>query len=209
MYDSTCLCQFGSSYYPFAIQPNISHDLTFFATMPKKSRIFFFSENPNEHLVLHIFYSQPLKVRPYIDGIPLAGPDANPSLELDAIPLPSHPHGAHAQNPQEKRFYLKMNGGATGMTEGQSIFLQTIEVVKLSMTAEVSVADFDGDSFVSNLATLLGIDPARIRVADAQVRGGAHSGPQPLKPGIRARPPRPTPNPNITRPMSRRYTVYA
>jgi hypothetical protein len=36
MYDNTCKCQFGHSFYPFSIQPNISHDLTIFATMPKK-----------------------------------------------------------------------------------------------------------------------------------------------------------------------------
>ena len=168
MYDNTCKYQFGHSFYPFSIQPNISHDLTIFATMPKKSRVFFFSDNPNEHLVLHMFYQQPLKIRPYINGQPLGGPDATPSLELNDIPLSTHPHGAHAQNPQARRFYIKMNGAADGMTLGQSIFLQTIEVVKVSMTADVTVAEFDGDEFVGNLATLLSIDPARIRVADVR-----------------------------------------
>lgn len=162
MYDNTCKCQFGSSFYPFAIQSNDTYDLTMYATMPKKSRVFFFTDNPNEWLRLQIFYNQPLKIRPYING------EFSPDWERDAVPATSEPHGIHAQNPQERRFYIMLRGGVDGMTLGQSIFLQTIEVVKVSMTLDVPVSEFDGDDFVSNLATLLQIDPTRIRVVDVQ-----------------------------------------
>ena len=40
--------------------------------------------------------------------------------------------------------------------------------VKVSMNVEVPVAEFDQVNFASNLATLLGIDPSRIRVADVR-----------------------------------------
>ena len=58
--------------------------------------------------------------------------------------------------------------------DGRTILLQTIEVVKVSMTTDIPVSEFDKpgvkDGFVNNLATLLGIDPTRIRVAAVAVR---------------------------------------
>ena len=72
--------------------------------MPKKSRLFFFAEMPNEWVLLQIFYSQPLKLRPYIDGA------FDPQWERDAIPDRTDIHGAHAQNPQERRLYILLRG---------------------------------------------------------------------------------------------------
>merc|ERR1719271_1549113 len=69
------------------------------------------------------------------------------------------------QDPQERVVYVLLRGGFGALEGANQVFLQTIEVVKVSMTVEVPVAEFDQAGFESNLATLLGIDPARIRVA--------------------------------------------
>jgi hypothetical protein len=127
--------------------------------MPKKSRIFFFSDDPEEYALMQIFYQQPLKIRPYING------NFDAMAERAVIPRTNDVHGAHAQNPQERRFYILMRGQPGGMTNGNSIFLQTLEVVKVTMTLDVTVEQFDQTSFVDNLATLLGIDPSRVRIA--------------------------------------------
>ena len=41
--------------------------MTVFATMPKKSRIYFFSDDESESTLVQIFYNQPLKIRPFIN----------------------------------------------------------------------------------------------------------------------------------------------
>ena len=58
-----------------------------------------------------------------------------------------------------------MRGGESGMTDGRLIFFITLEVVKVTMTLDIPVSEFDQEGFVDNLATFLGIDPTRIRVA--------------------------------------------
>jgi hypothetical protein len=120
MFDNTCKCQFGDVFMPFSIQPSETYDMTIFATMPKKSRIFFFSDDPEEYALMQIFYQQPLKIRPYING------NFDAMAERAVIPRTNDVHGAHAQNPQERRFYILMRGQPGGMTNGNSIFFRRL-----------------------------------------------------------------------------------
>ena len=100
MYDNTCKCQFGSTFYPFAVQPNEAHDFTLFAEMPLTQRLFFFSEDPEEYVKMSFFFNRPLKLRVYV-GENLV---FDPQLELDSSPDETvAAHGAHFQDPQARR----------------------------------------------------------------------------------------------------------
>jgi hypothetical protein len=157
-------CEFGNSFYPAAVHVGQSYDFTIPATMPKKSRLHFFSEDESEWVILNIYFNQPLQIRIYRDGV-----KAGELLSRDEIPTSSDAHGAHAQDPQAKRFHILLKGRAGGYTGTGGLFLQTIEVVQVSMSLAVPVSEFDSNNFIGNLATLLGIDPTRIKVVDVRV----------------------------------------
>ena len=169
MGDDFCpVCAFGASHYPFLVRVRESYAITLFNAVPQRQRLFFMSEDPTEWVILRIFLRSPLKVRPYdIDGY--FNTDLERDHEPDGSDIEGYPHGSYMQNPQERIFVVVLRGGYEATTKGANlVFLQTIEVVKVSMNVEVPVAEFDQVDFASNLATLLGIDPSRIRVADVR-----------------------------------------
>lgn len=71
-----------------------------------------------------------------------------------------NPHGSYYWNQSLSTLFVKMLGG-------QSVELRTERVVQVNMRLALTIDQFYADQFVANLASLLLIDPSRIRVAQA------------------------------------------
>lgn len=137
MYDDVACprgCEFGNSFYPMAVAVNDGYTLIIPSSMPQKQKLHFFSSDATEFVVVKLYFSSPLKVRPYINGevitelsvggdllskqVPITafGADAactKASPCADGLVLKSEtllPHGAHVQNPQEKYFTIVLRG---------------------------------------------------------------------------------------------------
>eukprot|EP00397_Hematodinium_sp_SG-2012_P000012 GEMP01000012.1.p1 GENE.GEMP01000012.1~~GEMP01000012.1.p1 ORF type:complete len:4962 (-),score=849.24 GEMP01000012.1:1054-15939(-) len=151
-------CEFGHSFYPFAILPNLRYKVEIVASMPKKSRLQWFGEE-GDYVLLTLKFTKSLQIRPYINGA------YDKSLQRNVAPTVADVHGAHMQNPQAQEFVILLKGG------GPSLFLQTVDVVQVTQTLDVPVAEFVADDFINNIALLLGISPDRIKVVD--VRAGS------------------------------------
>ena len=80
------------------------------SSMPKKSKIHFASGDLSDWVLLNIYFSQPLRIRPYLNGVYDASLErvapivCNPHVECGEV------HGAHVQNPQKKFFSIMMRG---------------------------------------------------------------------------------------------------
>jgi len=155
------------------IRPNDTYKLTMFTSPPKHHRLFWFNDNADEAIRLDIFLTQPFRLEVYVDGA-LLPEESFDTSQLDPPRLPelSDPHGSYAFDPHARRFYLVMKGGTfagrPATTGGGYVLLRMLQVVQISMQLSVKLADFDGPSIVSNLATLLQIDTSRIKIVSVQ-----------------------------------------
>lgn len=66
-------------------------------------------------------------------------------------------HGSYVWHQLHSVMYVKMKGG-------RSLEVRTEPVIEVSATLALSVEDFYADRYVENVAFVLGIDPARIKV---------------------------------------------
>ncbi|CAE8689971.1 unnamed protein product, partial [Polarella glacialis] len=154
---------------------NDLYNLTLFTSPPKHHRLFFFNDDPDS-IRLDIFLTQPFRLEVYVDGSLL--PEKTYDTAQDAagprLPKLTDPHGAYTFDPHSRRFYLIMKGGTyngrAATVGGGFVLLRMLQVVQLSMTVSVPLAQFDGPSMISNLATLLQIDPSRIKIVSVQTR---------------------------------------
>jgi len=160
----------------WSVTPGSNYNLTMFASPPKNMRLQYFDEAATSSVRLGIFLTQPFRLDVYVDGAQLGGAfDASNKRTFAGVGAPRYPalgdaHGANAFDPHERRFYLTLRGAPARLQGAGAILLRMSMVVQLSLTQTIPVADFDGDSIVYNLATLLQIPLERIKVVSVQSR---------------------------------------
>ena len=114
--------------------------------------------------VVDIALLQPYVVDVYV-GSAMEGPFTLVAPQ-DGAPTYSDAAGANAINPRARNVTAVLRGGA--LNHYMFVITPTISVtVRMAM----SLADFIGATFVANVATLLGIDASRVKIAD--VRSGS------------------------------------
>lgn len=174
--EKTCLPVGAEHDRSWKLRPNDMYNLTMFTSPPKHHRLFWFNDNPDETIRLDIFLTQPFRLEVYVDGS-LMSEDLYDTAKKSPARLPelTDPHGSYAFDPQARRFYLVMQGGffdgRAASVGGGFILLRLLQVVQVTMTVSMPLADFDSveqDKFVSNVAALLAIDPARIKIVQVQ-----------------------------------------
>lgn len=158
------------------VRPNDNYNLTMFTSPPKNHKLFFFNDNPDETIRLDIFLTQPFRLEVFVDGV-LISEDLYDTAKKTPSRLPelTDPHGSYAFDPQARRFYLVMQGGFFGgkaaTLGGGRIDLKLLQVVQITMTVSVALADFDDveqNKFINNVATLLQIPSSRIKIVSVQ-----------------------------------------
>uniref|UniRef100_A0A0G4ICS1 PA14 domain-containing protein n=1 Tax=Chromera velia CCMP2878 TaxID=1169474 RepID=A0A0G4ICS1_9ALVE len=149
------------------VTPGKEYYVTLAGVNPKSARIHFFSEDPNERILLKFFYVKPMKLHVFRSG----EQTRDQTLSYTTHPNITDPHGAHVLDPQERHFYIVLTG-APGASKGTNyVDIRTVPVVQLTMVLDVHEADFSGANLGSNIATLLALDPSRMKVADPERLG--------------------------------------
>jgi len=173
--DKGCIPDEAEQDRNWKIRPNDMYNLTMFTSPPKHHRLFWFNDNQDEAIRLDIFLTQPFRLEVYVDGA-LMPEDSYDTAKLEPPRLPelSDAHGSYAFDPHARRFYVIMKGGVFGgraaTRGGGFILLRLLQVVQISMTVAVPFSTFDGDAVINNVATLLQIDPSRIKIVSVQSR---------------------------------------
>jgi len=66
--------------------------------------------------------------------------------------------------------------GRAATTGAGFVLLRMLQVVQISMTVSVTLEEFEGPALVNNVATLLQIDPSRIKIVSVQSRAQVAAG---------------------------------
>jgi hypothetical protein len=134
-----------------------------------QNRIFFNSADPNEKLLIHLFLTRPNSHSVFVNGVEVKSktdlqPDADPKML--SLPSLSDPVGTSLFRADQKTIYLVIGGG-----------FKTFDIIRnpsvmLSMVVQPSSSgSINTRPIIQGLASLLGINPARIRVVS--VGGGS------------------------------------
>ena len=153
--DDNCAKRFFFGQYPFTLEANRQYDFVTQGSMPANTRVQFFSTDPNERVLLRIFFTDPLQIDVFVGGTLVPRQAVLPTLTTTT-------YGANVLNPQERVLYLLMRGGNDAQ---QTYDLRVTNVVQLSMSLAISLSQFYSDSLQANIATLLSIDASRIKIA--------------------------------------------
>ncbi|CAK9023775.1 unnamed protein product [Durusdinium trenchii] len=126
----------------------------------------YWNTQTTESVLLEIFYPDSRGVNVFVGNA--KKPDM--ALKLGRKPTLDDEHGAHVVDAQALRLYVTMRGSQAGFDARQDLTIRRTPTVKLKMNIEISIEEFNGPTFQTNLAILLGIPPERIIVASVQAR---------------------------------------
>eukprot|EP00930_Biecheleria_cincta_P023408 TRINITY_DN1691_c0_g3_i1.p1 TRINITY_DN1691_c0_g3~~TRINITY_DN1691_c0_g3_i1.p1 ORF type:complete len:2461 (+),score=365.35 TRINITY_DN1691_c0_g3_i1:773-7384(+) len=156
------------------ISPGDFYNLTMFTTPPKHHRLYWFNDESSDSMRLDIFLTQPFRLEVYVDGVVLPENTYDTYKKATRLPVLTDPHGSYTFDPHARRFYLIMRGGYFDNRPASRgagfVLLRLLKVVQLSLAVSVPMADFEGPAMVNNIATLLKIDPSRIKIVSVQTR---------------------------------------
>eukprot|EP00928_Gymnodinium_smaydae_P017237 TRINITY_DN16594_c0_g2_i1.p1 TRINITY_DN16594_c0_g2~~TRINITY_DN16594_c0_g2_i1.p1 ORF type:complete len:3204 (-),score=673.13 TRINITY_DN16594_c0_g2_i1:181-9792(-) len=162
---AVCPCGWDFSFYHALIKPST----TYYAeviSLPENFMLRYWSPKPDDSILLQFFYPDSRGVNVFVAGS--KKPDMD--LKLARPPTLADKHGAHLVDAQGLRFHITLRGSQAGFDGRQDIVVRRTPTVKLKMNVEISINEFNGASFQTNMAILLGIPPERIKVVAVQVR---------------------------------------
>lgn len=175
-FEDMCLPSEPEQIRTWSVKPSGRYNLTMFTSPPQNMRLQLFDEDATSSVRLAIFLTQPFRLDVYVAGARLGGAfDASSLAEFAGAGAPRYPtvndpHGTFAFDPHQRRFYITVRGAAERLTGQGAVLLRMSMVVQLSLTMSVPVTEFDGESLIDNLATLLQIDRSRIKIVSVQSR---------------------------------------
>lgn len=162
---ASCPCGWDFSFYHVLIQPDTTYYMEVLS-LPENFKLRYWNPNPTDSVLLEIFYPDSRGVNVFVGGAKT--PDM--ALKLGRKPTLDDPHGSHVVDAQALRLYVTMRGSQAGFDARQDLTVRRTPTVKLKMNIEISIVEFNGPQFQTNLAILLGIPPERIVVASVQAR---------------------------------------
>lgn len=162
-----CSCQKHFAQFTFDVEQGKQYDLHSAGVLEDRNRISFISNDPDECIVVRIFFSKPQpvsvirsstreQIQPLTDG-------SRPSLTNS-----DHFTGTNVLDPQERMLYLKLCGGVEKqfwlMYEAQIQVTAMLSMSYDEFFVNEEVGRERTELFVQNMADLLGIQYSQIRV---------------------------------------------
>lgn len=172
-FDDGCAMRFYFGQYPFLLRPGTVNHLYVPSTHPQVSRVHLFSPLATESLVLRMFVQRANSQEVWVNGVQVK---ENAASSATDFPTLADPAGTFLFDPQDKHITLTLRGGySSGAGEAGAVggwgggLATTYDIVRLSSVQlsfklAVDINSFYGENLVSNLATLLNIDPTRIKI---------------------------------------------
>ena len=160
----------GFSRFELMLEPGNDYKIKTRAAMPGTMRLTFSSwpgADPEEGMILRLFYQQPFAIKVYADGQEVAPVPRQTVFDINN--LQDHKAGDHTFDPQTRYLSLVVKGPAH---QYQMIVQQQIQVTEsLQMTPQQFYCDNNLDKFVSTMQRLLG--KAKVAVVCVTPPGGA------------------------------------
>jgi hypothetical protein len=150
-----CSCQKHFSQFHFQLQAGYHYDIETRGSIPGNTRIKFPSNDTNDAMLLRIWFTQPMEVYVFVDGLKVAPTNGTKPTIADAA-------GTNVLDPQERWLYLTVRGGSREYQLTVSDVIQVTAAIKMSR--EEFFNDQNEEVMVTNFATLLGIPAHRIKV---------------------------------------------
>ena len=187
----TCLKRLSTFFGIVAAQNE--YEITFAGTNPQSLRYHLFAQSPTDAVKIKVWYSNPQRLQVYVNDEYIedlnwvdsvhrckredcaADPDCNTDCDQYVMRYPTTEgkygyNGANAFDYKDRYLHLTVMGDAT-------VLIKTLEVVQVSMTVSLGIDDFfDQKTFVSNMAFVLGIDPARVQRVTITAGNGRRDG---------------------------------
>eukprot|EP00038_Savillea_parva_P003003 m.119932 g.119932 ORF g.119932 m.119932 type:complete len:4300 (+) comp11038_c0_seq7:960-13859(+) len=163
-----CSCQKHFAQFTFQAMANHTYDINSTGVLEDRNRISFPHPDPNFCVLVKILFSRPNPVRVTV-GAP-DGPEV-PRIMTGIRPTvdDTNPSGANLMDPQARQLFMKLCGGTS-----QQWWLVYENRVMVSAILSMTTDEFFGatqsnqrdatETFVTNIAMLLGINPSQIRV---------------------------------------------
>jgi hypothetical protein len=155
------------------------YDLNSTGVLEARNRLSFPHPDPSFCVVLHVAFSQPNLVR-VLRGSPTGAEVPRITTGVRPTTTDSNPSGANLMDPQARQLIIKVCGGAggtatSGVSTGSTFWLIIDDrLLLVSAVLAMTVDEFFAndapnqrsatETFVSNLALLLRINPSQIRV---------------------------------------------
>ena len=152
--DDHCSLMMYFPYIPFLALAGAETDLVPTGVMPSSAQITVHSPSAAEVFLLTFFYTQPMQMLAYNNGV--LG-----NQLTTRIPTVADPVGSFAFSPQARLAYVVVSGGTNNF-----FTMMANGLISVTMALAVDFATFDGANVVYYMAQLLSIDPSTIKVAD-------------------------------------------
>lgn len=165
-FDDECPLRFYFGQYPFLVIPGQVTVLALASTQPAQSRFHLFTGDASEAAIFRVFTQRPNSNNVYVAGV--AAPAKAAATALD-FPTLADARGTALFDPQSKYITFTLRGGYSDAANTAPVYdVFRLDSIQLSFKLSVDVATFYGPDLVNNLATLLGIDPDRVKVVSVQ-----------------------------------------
>ncbi|XP_068231985.1 fibrocystin-L-like [Palaemon carinicauda] len=165
-------CQERISTFYAIVAANFTYEVAMTSTPPQHIRLQLLHSDPDEAVILQIFFPKTQRYDVYVDGefIPPKNidtsqyPDKYQLLPSDSASTNYFPAltdivGSNYLQRREKIFHLLLRGGHV-------VEIKMMPVVILNMGIVVDLDNFFEDDVVNNVAQLLGVSPANIRITN-------------------------------------------
>lgn len=162
--DDSCAMRFFFGQYPQLWHVGTEVVMNVTATMPARFRMHYFSESSADATRVALWTRRPFDLMVFhgsTQSSQVKTLDTAAAL-ADNLPTLADPAGTLLFSPQHVTAWVILRGspGSPSFTVAQQ------PSIRLSMTLAVSPEEFYGDNIVKNMAVLLGINEAQIKVAD-------------------------------------------
>ena len=103
----------------------------------------------------------------FVGGVQVAAIPAAAEGESQTLPTLNDPAGTHLFDPQARVLHIVLRGG--GAAGDHQVDVIRTSAVAVTVALDIPMEEFYGDDLVNNIATLLGIDPSRIKFVGVDV----------------------------------------
>ena len=160
--DDMCAKRMYFSRFPLLIANGTTQSIRSTGTLPSEFLLRWDAPSESSVAVLKIFYQQSYDVTVLVSDDPENGFQAVTRFK-DRYPTMDDPAGSNTRDPQQRLLIVTIRGGAKRFYR----FRQT-PVVAVTMRLDMPFNQFVGETFIANMALLLGITRSRIKIVDVR-----------------------------------------
>ena len=172
-----CSCQKHFAQFTMEVEAGLEYDIFTTAVLADRNRISFNSEDESECIVAKLLFSKPQALEVHVATKDRGYGEAVPKVTTGIMPTVSDPSGTNLHHPQERMLYVTLCGGSNNAF--WMVYTSKIQVTAtIAMTVDEFFATEDPntrttgtDSFITNVALLLGIPHSQIKVTCVHAPG--------------------------------------